>query len=285
MFGYIRAYKPEMKFKDFDLYKGVYCSLCKELGRRYGLISRLTLSYDFTFFAMTRMAVREGCVNLTSSRCTFNPAKKCLDCGRENADLSYTADISMLMFYHKLRDSISDSGFWKKTLCRLAMPYAKRIYKKAKRNQPEAAEIIEKQMKRQCELEKRNSGIDESSDPSAVMLSELLGNNIDCENRDKLKRFGYMTGRWVYIADAADDCEKDIKSGSFNPLKSRYGSGGYSDYCGELLNLTIGEAINNYKQLKIFRFNDILLNIIYDGTLAVTEKILKKDGETCEKSV
>ena len=282
MFGYIRAYKPEMKFKDYDLYKGVYCSLCKELGKRYGLISRLTLSYDFTFFAMVRMAVRDGCVSFGASRCSFNPAKKCLDCGRGNTDIAYTADISMLLLYHKLKDNIADGRGVKKLLCRLATPYAKHIYKKAKKRQPEAAEIIEKQMSRQQEIEKRNAGLDEAADPSAVMLSELLGNNIECENYDSLLKFGYMTGRWVYIIDAVDDCADDIKKDSFNPLKTKYKSENFKTYCVEMLNLTMGEAINCFNRLKIFRFNDILKNILYDGSDAVVKKVTEKDGAACE---
>ena len=274
-----------MKFKDYDLYKGVYCSLCKELGRRYGLISRLTLSYDFTFFAMVRMAVREGCVKLTDSRCTFNPVKKCLDCGRGQIDIAYTADVSMLMLYHKLRDNIADSVFFKKLLCRIAMPYAKHIYKKAKNRQPAAAEIIETQMKRQAEIEAKNAGTDEAADPSARMLSELLVNDIDCENIESLRRFGYMTGRWVYIMDAVDDCEDDIKKGGFNPLKEKFNLPDFRTYCSGLLNMTMSDVFNSYKQLKIFRFNDILLNVIYDGSLAVTQRVLNREEDACEKSV
>ena len=285
MFGYVRAYRPEMKFKDYDLYKGVYCSLFKELGKRYGLLSRLTLSYDFTFFAMVRMAVRTGCVSFKNSRCTFNPAKKCLDCGRGQEDIAYTADISMILFYFKLLDNIADSGFFKKFLCYLILPYAKHVFRKAKARCPAAAEIAERQMKRQAEIENRNAGLDEAADPSAAMLAELLVLNLECENLDVLRQFGYMVGRWVYIIDAADDCEDDIKDGSFNPLKKRFGGEDFVGYCSEMLNLTMGEAINNYKKLKIFRFDDILKNILYDGSAAVVCTVLKKECTACEKSV
>lgn len=273
-----------MKFKDYDIYKGVYCSLCKELGKRYGLIARLTLSYDFTFFAMVRMAVRTGCVKFKASRCTFNPTKKCLDCGRGNADTAYTADISMLLMYHKLRDNIADSRFFKKLLCLLAMPYAKHVYKKAKRRQPAAAEIIEEQMLRQNGIEERNAGLDEAADPSAKMLSLLLAEELECENSDNLKQFGYMVGRWVYIIDAADDCADDIKDGSFNALKKKYEEDDIKSYCEEMLNLTMCEAVRNYKKLKIYRFNDILENVLYDGSQAVVNRVLEK-GCACEKSV
>ncbi len=285
MLGYIRAYKPEMKFKDYELYKGVYCSLCKSLGKRYGFIPRFILSYDFTFFAMVRMAVRNRCPGFTQSHCSFNPAKKCLDCNRDNEDIAYTADVSILMMYHKLCDNIQDSKFFKRMFCRLVMPYAKHLYKKACRRTGEISKVLEEQMARQQEIENRNGNLDEAADPSAVMLSKLLVHNIECEDLSALASFGYMVGRWVYITDAVNDCEDDIKDGSFNPLKKRFADKNFAEYCEEMINLTIGEAIISYKRLKIFRFDDILTNILYDGVHSVTQKVLKKGDAEDEKSV
>ena len=53
MFGYVTAYKPELKIKDYEAYKGVYCTLCKEMGKEYGLLSRFLLSYDGAFYVLT----------------------------------------------------------------------------------------------------------------------------------------------------------------------------------------------------------------------------------------
>lgn len=278
MLGYVRAYKPEMTFKNYEIYKGVYCTLCKSLGKRYGLIARFILSYDFTFFAMVRMALREGCPKFTASRCSFNPAKKCLDCNRDNEDIAYTADVSILMMYHTLCDNIEDSKFFKRLLCKMLMPYAKRLYRKACERVGDVYKILETQMARQQLLEKNNASLDEAADPSAIMLSELLGYNITCNDDEALKKFGYMVGRWVYITDAAHDCEDDIKDGSFNPLKSRFSSPDFKEYCEEMMNLTIGEAIFQYKRLKIYRFDDILTNVLYDGVYSVTQKVLQEDN-------
>ena len=49
MFGYVKPDKSELRIKEYETYKAVYCALCKELGKRYGLMSRLTLNYDYTF--------------------------------------------------------------------------------------------------------------------------------------------------------------------------------------------------------------------------------------------
>ena len=60
MFGYIEMNKPEIKFKDFDLYKSFYCGLCRELREKYGISGQLTLSYDMTFPAfMSHVRIKE----------------------------------------------------------------------------------------------------------------------------------------------------------------------------------------------------------------------------------
>lgn len=64
MFGYIRPFQPELRMKEYEAYKSVYCGLCKELGRRYGIFARFTLSYDFTFLAILSMAVQTNMPDL-----------------------------------------------------------------------------------------------------------------------------------------------------------------------------------------------------------------------------
>ncbi len=277
MIGYVRAYKPEMKFKDYEYYKGVYCSLCKQLGKRYGLLARMILSYDFTFFAVVRMAVRDGCPDVTASRCTFNPAKKCLSFEKNNEDLEYTADISILTMYYKLLDNIADSGFFKSLLCKILLPYAKSKFKKARAYQPEMAKMMAEQMARQTEIEKRTCSIDEAADPSARMLGELLKYNIECSDFDKMYRFGYLIGRWVYLIDAVDDVRDDIKKGGFNPLKEKYSQDNFKEYAKEMLTHTVNEAVISYNMLKFYKFDDIISNVLIYGTRSVMKKVLNEE--------
>ena len=57
LLGYVRAYKPELKFREYDVYKGVYCTLCKTLLRRYSPLGQLFLSYDASFLALVLLAL------------------------------------------------------------------------------------------------------------------------------------------------------------------------------------------------------------------------------------
>ncbi len=77
MFGYITIDKGEMLVKDYEAYKAVYCSLCKQLGKEYSFLSRFILSYDCTFYAVMALALESECPGFSQGRCTFNPLKKC----------------------------------------------------------------------------------------------------------------------------------------------------------------------------------------------------------------
>ena len=52
MFGYIVINKPEMKFKDFDIYQSYYCGLCRTMHDNYTVLKgRVALNYDMTFYS------------------------------------------------------------------------------------------------------------------------------------------------------------------------------------------------------------------------------------------
>ena len=77
MFGYLQIDKAELKVREYEAYKSVYCGLCKQLGRDYSIFARFALSYDCTFYAITLMSLRRSCSGFKDGRCRFNPLKKC----------------------------------------------------------------------------------------------------------------------------------------------------------------------------------------------------------------
>lgn len=52
MFGYVRIRKDDLKVKDYYIYKQKYCGLCATLGKNYGFIYRMFISYDITFLIL-----------------------------------------------------------------------------------------------------------------------------------------------------------------------------------------------------------------------------------------
>lgn len=52
MFGYITVNKPELKIREFEVYRSYYCGFCESLRKKYGRLGQLTLSYDLAFVIM-----------------------------------------------------------------------------------------------------------------------------------------------------------------------------------------------------------------------------------------
>ena len=286
MFGYVKAYKPEMKVKDYEVYKGVYCSLCRQLGRDYGIMARMALSYDFAFLALLRMAQGE-CPGFDEGRCPFNPFVKCHYCKRDPEQaLELSAACVVIMTYYKLRDNIADSSFLKSIGSRLLLPFAARARKKARRRFPEIEAILGETMERQAALEReRCPSLDRAADPTACALGKICAYGVeDPERAALLNRLGYCVGRYVYICDAADDYDEDLKSGGYNVfLMEGMERERVPRYAAEVLNLTVAEAIRAYDALALPGFRDILLNILYDGTYHVIAEVTDHDKGRCSR--
>ena len=124
MFGYIRAYKPEMRVKEFEMYKTVYCSLCKKLGKNYGVLSRFTLNYDFTFLSLLELSLKPESCDVTRKHCTFNPLKKCNYCSDLSVGFDLPAAAAMIMLYYKLADNAYDE----KGVKRIGAKIAKAVF-------------------------------------------------------------------------------------------------------------------------------------------------------------
>ena len=281
MFGYVKIYKPELKVKDYEAYQGVYCSLCKRIGKDYGQLARLTLNYDFTLLALARLAFAEECCGFKNSRCSFNPTKKCQQCINGDKELSFAAAAAMVMVYYKLCDDINDSSFFKGLIKRLLRPFFAFKRKKAKKLFPEVDEIIGKAMSEQSKVEQRSdAGIDASAHPSAVAMGKLLAYGFDSEKAAKLERMGYLVGRWVYLTDAYDDMPDDRKTSSYNVFNNIGRSEVETEvYAEGVLNVTAAELVRELEGMKPARFGEILENIVYDGMYNTVEQIKKERGK------
>ena len=152
MFGYIRADKAELKIREYEVYKAVYCTLCRTLGRRYGILSRLTLSYDFTFLAMLQLGMNDANVCMEQKRCAFNPLKKCNYC-KDDTALKMPAAAAMIMLYYKLADNIADEKGLKKLGYMLLKPCFASARKKAARDYPQLEKIVSQYIESQNGLE------------------------------------------------------------------------------------------------------------------------------------
>ena len=279
MFGYVRIFKPQLRVCEYDTYRAVYCTLCRELGREYGIASRLLLNYDYTFITMLYMALHSQSPAYTNGRCVCNPLKKCGVCAAPRDGFSLTAALTVIMAYYKISDNIADSGLFGKagwSAVRLLTLHARN---KARKRFPELDGLVADYITKQFAAEaSENADVDSLAEPTAVMLSKAAAMLSDEEKDQRiLADFGYYFGRWVYIIDALDDLASDVRSRNINPFVIKFelaaddikrGSGAFTaakDYANEALNATAARAIIAYELLDLHEFKPILDNIIYLG--------------------
>ncbi|MBQ0084107.1 MAG: hypothetical protein KBS52_05020 [Clostridiales bacterium] len=271
MFGYVRVYKPELRLKEWEMYKSVYCALCKKLGKDYGVFARFTLSYDFTFLACLKMSLEDSNCDIERKCCVFNPLKRCNYCKGIDGTLDFTCAGAMLLLYYKMLDNLKDEKGIKKAGYKIVFPFFRRARKKALKKYPELDEIFSEYIIEQEKVEADNSrSIDRASEPTAKMLSKLFA---ICGETDKeaLSRLGYCVGRYIYIIDAALDYNEDIKKGRYNP----YENSNAKETAANQLEMCINEAILAFNVINFKKMKNILGNIIYLGL----EDTYKKEFE------
>ena len=102
-----------------------------------------------------------------------------------------------------------------------------------------------------------------------------------------LRKFGFYLGKFIYIMDAYDDLEKDIKKGSYNPLKTLYESyeedkEGYEREVYDILLMMMAEASGAFEKLPCIKESELLRNIIYSGVWSKYNKLKKERQEIKE---
>ena len=143
MFGYLRVQKSELRVREWEAYRSVYCGLCRQMGKDYSFLTRLTLSYDCTFYAILLMSLHRSCKGFDKGRCCFNPMKKCGFARCEGDAYSKAAALSVIAAFYKLQDDLSDSGFFKRLVVRLVKPFFSRWHRKAAKKYPELETVVE----------------------------------------------------------------------------------------------------------------------------------------------
>ena len=280
MFGYIGVNKPELKIKDFERYREYYCGLCHSLGNHHGLLGQISLSYDATFAAVLLSALYEPATYRMQSGCVLHPVgkKKYLS----NQFIDYVSDMNVLLTYYKCQDDWNDE----KNLVKLGYGSTlKRQAKQVETRYPGKAAAIRLALNSIYELEKAgNTNIDKLSNAFGDIMAEILDvSSRDLDARDKnrygdmwkseLRTLGFNLGKFIYIMDAFDDVEKDMKKGSFNPFMNRYKAcledeltiREFEAYVEKLLMMCASDMAKSYERLPIIHETAILRNIIYSG--------------------
>ena len=216
-----------------------------------------------TFLIMILTDLYETEESVTYSRCVVHPAKK--HCARRSPVTDYCADMCVLLAYYKCKDDWDDE---KKLKARMAMNSLKKKALKVAGKYPEKAAAIAKKMNMLSIVESaENLPIDKVAKVFGEIMAEVFCYRDDMWKND-LYKVGFYLGKYIYLLDAYEDVELDIKTGDYNPFKELYKDSTPEEFNERVLNLLllmIGECTDAFERLPLVENVEILRNILYSG--------------------
>ena len=281
MFGYIRPMQGELKVRELERFKACYCGLCHALGRQYGFRARFILSYEFVFLSMLLWGDGDA-PEIKRKRCIASPCRRKKYCAG-NDTLYACAGYSVILTWWKLRDAVTDEGFFRAIPYRLASLLLSSAYKKAVRRLPEFDRTVREQLSRLVSIEAAaDKSLDETADKFAMILKAAAESTAQEPQRRALYELLYHLGRWVYIIDACDDLKNDVKYGRYNPVALRFQLGGtaLTEDSAEAILTTLTHSGNlmssAFELMPENAWTGIISNIIYLGMPDTAARILKQ---------
>ena len=342
MFGYVVVNKPELKFREFDVYRAYYCGLCHSLSKRHGLSGQLTLSYDMTFLVILLSSLYEPEHSVTSKRCIVHPLKRQNIISSEFTD--YVADMNVILSYFKCLDDWHDD----RSVFKLA--YSKLLKKgsigknlnnvhatsdstddgSVAATQPSAVDDgsvaatqssavddgsvaatqpnsdsnnqnsyftddsghlhISPDYSYKNKIEAISSLLDElgtrekMNETNVDVVAGLFGRIMqilfvpfDDIYAKGLGRMGFYLGKFIYIMDAFDDVEDDVKKGRYNVFSNCYTDPDFETHVKDMLTMMMAECSDAFEMLPAVDNADILRNILYSGVWNSYERRVSKN--------
>lgn len=285
MFGYVTVGNNQLTEEEYEVFSSYYCGVCKAIGKCASQSARLGLSYDITFLALVLSSLEEGC-EAEYERCVIHPIKK-RKCIKGDRAVDYAALSGVILSCLKLKDDVADDKSIK-ALAGMAVFY--RGSKKAKKKLNDIYMKIERQLGILSEYEKNGcASIDDTAGTFGKILEVLFTPPFinDERLRRKLSWLGYNLGRWIYMIDAVNDLERDIKTDSYNTFREM----GYTDLkaCAEdmklSLTLTLEGIASAFELIEFKRNKDIIGKLIYISLKEKQEQILNGYGKEKNESI
>ncbi|MGN1348707.1 MAG: DUF5685 family protein [Acutalibacteraceae bacterium] len=293
MFGYLKPYKNELKLKQINEYKKAYCTVCYGLRKNIGLFSSLSLNYEsvFLYVFLESLSNHSEKLNQIKFSCPINPFKKVKSSVIDQL-LEYVSYINYLLVLLKLIDNYRDTK-------KIIYKFVFNLFSKNKRYQKLQQKYIDIDAKIRLlydELYKLETNNSQDFDKCSATMGEVLFEivdyyfklqNIECE---KAKIFARHLGMYVYLIDAYDDYEKDLKKQTYNPL---YALKDLHNYCTDsnanirsntsvliyaevILRMMIKNMYELLEEIHFLNNIDIIDNIIRYSTIYEIMKIKQK---------
>ena len=279
MFGYLDIDKNKLEDGQRGLWQTFMCGLCFSTKKLYGNYPRMFISNDVNFFNVLFHSVTQTDVAVENQRCFSHPLKKrpILQL-TDLTDKLATANV-LLTYWNVYDDTIDGGSAAKKT----ALKLLKRAYRQAQRDFPQLDEMLATRYQQLREMEQSNcTSVDAVAHAFAQLAQDFCLLVLENDASEYLQTLCYNVGKWIYLVDALDDAEKDIKRRNYNPFVASYGAKSVHDLAVKFDELqfemfaVLNRIAQSYNDLNLSKYTCILNNVLFDSIRNKTKEVLQK---------
>lgn len=279
MFGYLIPYKNELKVRELNDWQAAYCGVCHAMSKNNGQAPRFALQNDMAGLALMLIDLTGDTFIANKKACPPHLINRRLSLETNNA-LTYCGDVTTLLAHHKLTDMWQDE---KRLYAPIGNLLMLRGYRKAQKRNLKLSFRLKEIMDELFVAEKdKEVSFDVPAALSGELLAAVAHNAQSISENDKLALADMMKnlGIWIYLADAIEDIEDDIKKNCFNPLvRENKPSKDIINQAKEVMTFALSRAQLAYNLLKLEKSAPIMDNIIRYSLPSKQNVILEKIKE------
>ncbi len=286
MFGYLDINKNTLEEGQRGLWQTFMCGLCFSTKKLLGNVPRMFISNDINFFNVLFHSVEQIDVELEYSHCFSHPVKK-RTVLKTTALTDKLSVANVILTYLNLYDDVVDGGKAKK---RVALKLYKNAYEKAQKQRPELDAAICLRYEQLRELEQSScTSLDMVAHSFAALSQDFCKLVLGDKTSEHVETLCYNLGKWIYLIDALDDMEKDLKSHNYNAFLNCYGAktveemASYYDEISFTMYVVLNRIAQSFNDLNLTKYICVLKNVLFDSIRAKTEQVLIKIKQTENK--
>lgn len=271
MFGYVNANWKELTQAQQERYGAVYCGICRSIHHRVSNPARAVLSYDMAFLALLHMSLYEPEENAGKNRCVLHVLRP--RAWVDNPCVDYAADMNVALSYYKAQDDLQDEG---KTSAKLLLSMLEPHMEAIRQRWPRQCDAMKACMEELRELEGANTANpDLPASCFGRLMAELMVYQED-QWQEELRNMGFALGRFIYLADAMLDYDRDKRKKQYNPFLAM-GQGRDTGKWEQYLVLAMARCTESYEKLPLVQDKPLLDNILYSGVWVQYRAKVKKE--------
>ena len=279
MFGYLNIDKSKLEDGQQGLWQTFMCGLCMSTKKLFGNVPRMFVNNDVNLFNVLFHSVLGADVNIDSKRCFAHPIKK-RPILKPTELTDKIAVGNVILTYLNVYDDVVDGGGAKK---KAALRLYKKAYRKAQKLWPQLDENLCAHYEQLRRLEKGGSqSLDEVAHSFAALAQDFCKMLLESDSQEFCETLCYNLGKWVYLIDALDDAEKDLKKHNYNPFVAYYGATSVKQLAERkeeisfLMYAVLNRIAQCYNDMNLTKYHCILQNVLFDSIRGKTDSVLAK---------